>query len=145
MFAELFGKRTGYCKGKGGSKHIVGFFLGVLGANGVVGGGFPIIIGAGLSIKLRQTDQPAVVFFGDGSANRGTFHEAGNMAAIWSLPVVFICESNLYASTARFLRSIQEMIEEPALILGWWKSIRGQDTLPLTIGVEAFLEREFQP
>ncbi len=99
MFAELLGRATGCCKGKGGSMHIADFSLGVLGANGVVGGGFPIIVGAGLSIKLRQTDQVAVVFFGDGAANRGTFHEACNMAAIWNLPVVFICENNLYAST----------------------------------------------
>lgn len=99
MFAELLGKSTGYCKGKGGSMHIADFSLGILGANGVVGGGFPIIVGAGLSIKLRKTDQVGVVFFGDGAANRGTFHEAMNMAAIWRLPVIFVCENNLFAST----------------------------------------------
>lgn len=99
MFAELLGKATGYCKGKGGSMHIADFSIGILGANGVVGGGFPIIVGAGLSIKLRETDQVGVVFFGDGAANRGTFHEAVNMAAIWKLPVIFVCENNLYAST----------------------------------------------
>jgi TPP-dependent pyruvate/acetoin dehydrogenase alpha subunit len=99
MFAELLGKKTGYCKGKGGSMHIADFSVGILGANGVVGGGFPIIVGAGLSIKLRKTDQVGIVFFGDGAANRGTFHEAANMAAIWKLPVIFVCENNLYAST----------------------------------------------
>lgn len=99
MFAELLGKKTGYCKGKGGSMHIADFSLGILGANGVVGGGFPIIIGAGLSIQLRKTNQVGIVFFGDGAANRGTFHEAANMAAIWKLPVIFVCENNLYAST----------------------------------------------
>lgn len=99
MFAELFGKANGYCKGKGGSMHIADFSIGILGANGVVGGGFPIIIGAGLSIKMRKTDQVGVVFFGDGAANRGTFHEAANMAAILKLPVIFVCENNLYAST----------------------------------------------
>jgi TPP-dependent pyruvate/acetoin dehydrogenase alpha subunit len=99
MFAELLGRSTGYCKGKGGSMHIADFSIGILGANGVVGGGFPIIVGAGLSIKLRKTDQVAVVFFGDGASNRGTFHEAANMAAIWELPVIFVCENNLYAST----------------------------------------------
>ena len=99
MFAELLGKVTGYCKGKGGSMHIADFSVGILGANGVVGGGFPIIVGAGLSIKLRKTDQVAVVFFGDGASNRGTFHEAANMAAIWKLPVIFVCENNFYAST----------------------------------------------
>ena len=99
MFAELLGRTTGYCKGKGGSMHIADFSIGILGANGVVGGGFPIIIGAGLSIKLRESNQVGVVFFGDGAANRGTFHEAANMAAIWKLPVIFVCENNLYAST----------------------------------------------
>jgi TPP-dependent pyruvate/acetoin dehydrogenase alpha subunit len=99
MFAELLGKATGYCKGKGGSMHIADFSIGMLGANGVVGGGFPIAVGAGLSVKLRKTDQVVVVFFGDGAANRGTFHEAANMAAIWKLPVIFVCENNLYAST----------------------------------------------
>jgi len=99
MFAELLGKATGYCKGKGGSMHIMDFSLGILGANGVVGGGFPIIVGAGLSIKLRRTDQVGVVFFGDGASNRGTFHEACNMCAIWKLPVIFVCENNMYAST----------------------------------------------
>lgn len=99
MFAELLGRTTGYCKGKGGSMHIADFSIGILGANGIVGGGFPIIIGAGLSIKLRGSNQVGVVFFGDGAANRGTFHEAANMAAIWKLPVIFVCENNLYAST----------------------------------------------
>lgn len=99
MIAELIGRKTGYCKGKGGSMHIANFSLGILGANGVVGGGFPIIVGAGLSIKLRRTDQVAVCFFGDGASNRGTFHEALNMASIWKLPVLFICENNRYAST----------------------------------------------
>ena len=74
MIAELIGRKTGYCKGKGGSMHIADFSLGILGANGVVGGGFPIIVGAGLSVKLRHTDQVAVCFFGDGASNRGTFH-----------------------------------------------------------------------
>lgn len=99
MVAELFGKATGYCKGKGGSMHIADFSLGILGANGVVAGGLPIITGAGLSIKLRKTDQVAVVFFGDGASNRGTVHEAMNMCAIWKLPVVFVLENNQYAST----------------------------------------------
>lgn len=102
MFAELLGKASGYCRGKGGSMHIADFSIGILGANGVVGGGFPIIVGAGLSIKLRKTDQVGVVFFGDGAANRGTFHEACNVAAIWKLPIIFVCENNLYASTTPY-------------------------------------------
>jgi pyruvate dehydrogenase E1 component alpha subunit len=99
MIAELLGRKTGYCKGKGGSMHIADFSLGILGANGVVGGGFPIAVGAGLSIKLRRTNQVAVCFFGDGASNRGTFHEALNLAAIWKLPILFVCENNCYAST----------------------------------------------
>lgn len=99
MTAELFGKVTGYCKGKGGSMHVADFSLGILGANGVVAGGLPIMTGAGLSIKLRKTDQVAVVFFGDGAANRGPVHEAMNMAAIWKLPVIFVVENNQFAST----------------------------------------------
>jgi pyruvate dehydrogenase E1 component alpha subunit len=101
MFAELMGRKTGYCKGKGGSMHIADFSLGILGANGVVAGGFPIAVGAGLSIKLRRTDQVAASFFGDGASNRGTFHEALNTAAIWKLPILFVCENNCYASTTR--------------------------------------------
>ncbi len=99
MTAELFGKATGYCRGKGGSMHIADFSIGILGANGVVAGGLPLIAGAGLSIKLRRTDQVAVVFFGDGASNRGPVHEAMNMAAIWKLPVIFVVENNQWAST----------------------------------------------
>jgi acetoin:2,6-dichlorophenolindophenol oxidoreductase subunit alpha len=99
MMAELFGKATGYCKGKGGSMHIADFSVGMLGANGVVGGGFNIAVGAGLSASIKKTDQVAVCFFGDGAANRGTFHEALNLAAIWKLPVVFVNENNQFAST----------------------------------------------
>ena len=99
MVAELFGKKTGYCKGKGGSMHIADFSLGILGANGVVAGGVPIIAGAGFSIKMRQTDQVAVCFFGDGAANRGPVHEVMNLAVIWKLPIVFVVENNQFAST----------------------------------------------
>lgn len=101
MMAELFGKVTGYCKGKGGSMHIADVQKGILGANGIVGGGLPIAVGAGLSAKLRGTDQVAVCFFGDGASNQGTFHEALNMASIWKLPVVFVCENNLYGISMR--------------------------------------------
>jgi len=102
MMAELFGRRTGYCKGKGGSMHIADFSIGMLGANGVVGGGFNIATGAGLSAKIRKTDQVAVCFFGDGASNRGTFHEAINMASAWKLPVLFVCENNQWASTTPY-------------------------------------------
>lgn len=97
MMAELFGKETGICRGLGGSMHIADTDLGILGANGIVGGGFPISIGAGLSAAYRETDQVTICFFGDGASNQGTFHESLNLAAIWKLPVIFICENNLYA------------------------------------------------
>ena len=99
MAAELVGKATGYCKGKGGSMHIADPDIGILGANGIVAGGMGIATGAGLSAKMRGTDQVAVCFFGDGATNEGAFHEALNMAAIWDLPVVFVCENNLYGLT----------------------------------------------
>ena len=96
MMAELWGKETGYCKGKGGSMHIADSRMGNLGANGIVGGGIPIAVGAGLSCKIRKSKQVVICFFGDGATNEGSFHEAVNFAAIWNLPVVFICENNLY-------------------------------------------------
>ncbi|MHC1761856.1 MAG: thiamine pyrophosphate-dependent dehydrogenase E1 component subunit alpha [Negativicutes bacterium] len=99
MMAEIFGKATGYCKGKGGSMHIADFSVGMLGANGVVGGGVNLAVGAALASKMKKSGQVAVTFFGDGGANRGTVHEGMNMAAIWKLPVIFVCEFNQYAST----------------------------------------------
>ena len=96
MMAELFGRETGYCKGKGGSMHIADRDKGILGANGIVGAGHCISTGAGLSAKIRGTDQVCVCFFGDGSTNQGTFHESLNMASIWKLPIIFVCENNHY-------------------------------------------------
>jgi pyruvate dehydrogenase E1 component alpha subunit len=101
IMAEILGKKTGYCKGKGGSMHIADFNVGMLGATAVVGAGLPIAMGAGLSIKLRRTDNVVACFFGDGASNQGTFHEAINMAAIWKLPVIFVCENNIYAMGTR--------------------------------------------
>jgi pyruvate dehydrogenase E1 component alpha subunit len=95
--AEILGKKTGYCKGKGGSMHIADFTIGMLGATAVVGAGIPIAVGAALSAKLRKTDHVVACFFGDGASNQGTFHEGINMASTWRLPVIFICENNLYA------------------------------------------------
>jgi pyruvate dehydrogenase E1 component alpha subunit len=96
MMAELFGKSTGYCKGKGGSMHIADFDIGMLGACGIVGGGIPVAVGAGLSAKSRGTDQVSVTFFGDGAANEGSFHESINLASVLNLPVIFVCENNQY-------------------------------------------------
>lgn len=100
MMAELFGKVTGYCKGKGGSMHIADVNAGNLGANGVVGGGIPIAVGAALTAKMTQTDHVAICFFGDGATNEGSFHESLNLAAIWDLPVLFICENNAYGMSS---------------------------------------------
>jgi len=96
MMAELFGKKTGYCKGKGGSMHIADMEIGILGANGIAGGGLPIATGAGMSAKWRGTDQVTACFFGDDASNNGTFHESLNLASLHKLPVIFVCENNLY-------------------------------------------------
>ena len=105
MFAEFFGKETGYCHGRGGSMHIADVAKGNLGANGIVGGGLPIAVGAALSAKRRKTDRVVVSFFGDGANNEGAFHEALNMASIWKLPVVFVCENNRYGMSTSTERS----------------------------------------
>jgi TPP-dependent pyruvate/acetoin dehydrogenase alpha subunit len=96
MFAELYGRTTGYCKGKGGSMHIADFSQGIIGANAIVSGGLPIALGAALSIKLRGTDQVTVCFFGDGATAEGAFHEALNLSSLWQVPMIFVCQNNLY-------------------------------------------------
>jgi pyruvate dehydrogenase E1 component alpha subunit len=106
MFAEFFGKDTGYCRGRGGSMHIADLAGGNLGANGIVGGGLPIAVGVGLSAKMRRSGQVCMVFFGDGASNEGAFHEALNLAAIWRLPVVFVCENNQYGMSMSVARSM---------------------------------------
>lgn len=103
MMAEIFGKSTGFCKGKGGSMHIADFSVGMLGANGVVGGGINLAVGAALAIKYRHQENVSVVFFGDGASNRGTVHEGMNLASVWDLPVIFVCENNQWASTTPYL------------------------------------------
>jgi acetoin:2,6-dichlorophenolindophenol oxidoreductase subunit alpha len=98
MMAELFGRVDGYCKGKGGSMHIADFAVGMLGANGIVGGGLPIACGAALAAQLEGKGDVTVCFFGDGAAAEGEFHEALNIASLWKLPIVFVCENNQYAA-----------------------------------------------
>jgi len=105
MFAEFFGKTTGYCKGRGGSMHIADVSKGNLGANGIVGGGIPIAVGAALSIQMQKRQDVVVSFFGDGANNEGAFHEALNMAAVWKLPVIFVCENNGYGMSTSTARS----------------------------------------
>jgi pyruvate dehydrogenase E1 component alpha subunit len=106
MFAEFFGKEEGYCRGRGGSMHIADVEGGNLGANGIVAGGIPIAVGAALAIKKQKRDDVALCFFGDGASNEGAFHEALNMAAIWNLPVVFVCENNKYGMSVSTERSM---------------------------------------
>lgn len=116
MMAELMGKATGYCKGRGGSMHISDLDLGMLGANGIVGAGAPIAVGAGFANKYRGSDTVSVAFFGDGSTNIGAFHEAANMAAALKLPVVFACENNEYGEYTRrdATMAITDVVERAA-------------------------------
>jgi len=115
MMAELLGKSTGTNKGKGGTMHIADINKGMLGANGVVGSNIPVAAGVGLSARIRGTDQVSVVFFGDGAANQGTLHEAMNLAGIWKLPTLFVCENNRYAESTPVEYSVSgESIAERA-------------------------------
>jgi TPP-dependent pyruvate/acetoin dehydrogenase alpha subunit len=112
FFAELYGRRSGYCRGKGGSMHVTDLDLGILGANGVVGAGIPIAAGAGLAAQMQGLDRVAVSFFGDGATDIGVFHEALNLASLWHLPAVFVCENNGYADF--MARSTHQPIERIA-------------------------------
>lgn len=106
MLAEFFGKETGYCRGRGGSMHIADIDTGNLGANGIVGGGLPIAVGVGMGIRAQRQARVCMVFFGDGAANEGAFHESLNMAAIWKLPIVFLCENNKYGMSMDVARAM---------------------------------------
>lgn len=106
MLAEFFGKETGYCRGRGGSMHIADIDTGNLGANGIVGGGLPIAVGVGMGIRAQRQARVCMVFFGDGAANEGAFHESLNMASIWKLPIVFLCENNKYGMSMDVARAM---------------------------------------
>jgi TPP-dependent pyruvate/acetoin dehydrogenase alpha subunit len=116
MMAELFAKSTGLCRGKGGSMHVADPARGILGANAIVGASVPLAVGAGLSSKLRRQGRVAVAFFGEGAVNQGAFHEAVNLAAVWSLPVLLVCENNLYAefSDSRKMSRVPGVAERAA-------------------------------
>jgi acetoin:2,6-dichlorophenolindophenol oxidoreductase subunit alpha len=105
LMAELMGKATGICKGRGGSMHLADKSVGIIGESAIVGGGIPLAIGCGLAAKVRGTDQVSLSFFGDGAVNQGTFHESLNMASLWKLPVIFLCENNGYAITTSLASS----------------------------------------
>jgi pyruvate dehydrogenase E1 component alpha subunit len=116
MMAELLAKQTGYCRGRGGSMHIADAKTGNLGANGIVAGGIPIAAGAALAQKLKKTDNVVVSFFGDGATNEGAFHEALNLASVWDLPVIFVCENNksgMSFSTAKSMK-VEKISERAA-------------------------------
>lgn len=106
MMAELLGRETGYCKGRGGSMHLTDPKIGLLASSGIVGGGIPISLGAGFSSIYRKSGQVAVCFLSDGATNQGSFHESLNLAALWRLPIVFVCENNLYAITVSVAKSL---------------------------------------
>jgi len=105
LMAELMGKTTGICKGRGGSMHLADSSVGIVGESSIVGGGIPLATGCGLSAHVRGTDQVSLCFFGDGASNQGTFHESINMAAVWKLPVIYFCENNLYALSTSVAQS----------------------------------------
>lgn len=143
MMAEIFGRATGLCKGKGGSMHIADMERGMLGANGVVGGGLPLATGAALSAKLRGTDQVAVCFFGDGTVAQGVLHECLNLAAIWQLPVIFVCENNRYAEATpiKFVWSGQNIAGIATTYGIPGVTVDGQDVLAVYSELETLVAR----
>jgi len=143
MMAELLGKSTGYCKGKGGSMHIADLDVGILGANGIVGGGIGIATGAGLSSKMRNSQQVAVCFFGEGGINQGAFHENANLASLWKLPVIYFCENNQYAMSTSFQNSTSTSdIAERAVSFNMpGVNVDGMDVLAVFEATERAVER----
>ncbi|MCV2866823.1 thiamine pyrophosphate-dependent dehydrogenase E1 component subunit alpha [Albidovulum sediminicola] len=143
MFAEFFGKETGYCKGRGGSMHIADPSKGNLGANGIVGGGLPIAVGAALSAKRLGTGAVTICFFGDGANNEGAFHESLNMAAVWKLPVVFVCENNKYGMSTSTARStaVKNIAERAAAYSMPGVTVDGNDFSAVTEAVDAAVAR----
>jgi 2-oxoisovalerate dehydrogenase E1 component len=143
MMAELYGRETGYCRGRGGSMHIVDVSLGILGANGIVGAGTQIAAGAGLSAKTRKTGQVVVCFFGDDASTEGMFHESMNLASVWDLPVIFVCENNLYGQFTPYekhsrVRDVAEKAKAygmPSVI------IDGNDVVAVRTAVEDAVEK----
>ncbi|MGP3562703.1 thiamine pyrophosphate-dependent dehydrogenase E1 component subunit alpha [Geobacillus sp. BK01] len=143
MMAEIYGKATGLCKGKGGSMHIADVSKGMLGANGIVGGGFPLAVGAGLTAKLKKTGAVTVCFFGDGANNHGTFHEGINLAAIWKLPVIFVAENNGYAESTPFeyASSCQHIADRAAAYNIPGEVVDGKDVIAVYEAAKRAVER----
>jgi pyruvate dehydrogenase E1 component alpha subunit len=143
IFAELYGKETGACRGRGGSMHVADFSIGMLGANGIVGGGFGIATGAALAIKYQSRPEVAICFFGDGAANKGTFHEALNFAGLHQLPVVFVCENNRYAQFTAAARTtaVTDISVRAASYGIVGDSIDGNDLLAVVASAGRAIER----
>ncbi len=143
MMAELLGRTTGYGHGLGGSMHIAALDRGVLGANGIVGAGLGIGVGAALSAQVRGTDQVCVAFFGDGAANEGLFHEALNLAAVWKLPVIFLCENNRYGLSLHVTQAsgVAEVSRRAAAYGIPGEIINGNDVLAVEVSVAAAVHR----
>jgi len=143
MMAEFMGKETGYCRGRGGSMHIADVESGNLGATGVVGGGIPTAVGAALGVKLSGSSQVVLCFFGDGASNMGIFHESLNMAAIWTLPVVFVCENNQYAMSMPVAQAfpIPNIAERATSYAMPGKVVDGNDVLTIYTAVSEGVAR----
>jgi TPP-dependent pyruvate/acetoin dehydrogenase alpha subunit len=143
LMAELFGKSTGYGGGKGGTQHMADYAVGHLGSNGVTGGGIPIGTGAALSAQMRGSGQVVAVFFGDGAANQGTFHESLNLAAVWRLPAVYVCENNLYAMSTphREVCAVEHVAERAAAYGMPGVQVDGMDVLAVAAAARAAVER----
>jgi len=143
MMAELLGKRTGYSKGKGGSMHMCDPEIGVMGCSGIVGAGILIATGLGLAVDVKRTDQVVVCFFGDGAANTGAFHEGINMAALWKLPVIYVCENNLYAISVSTSRStsVKNIAERAAAYGIPGVIVDGMDVVAVYEAVKKAVER----
>lgn len=134
MLAEILGKETGYCHGRGGSMHIADVDLNIIGANGIVGGGLPIALGSGLSSRYKKTDAVTVCFFGDAASNIGTFHESLNMSSILNLPVIWVCENNHYGLSTHIKDTLAgESIASRAMAYGMpgW-TVDGNDVLAVS-------------
>jgi pyruvate dehydrogenase E1 component alpha subunit len=141
MFAELLGKEEGYCRGKGGSMHIADHENGNLGANAIVGGSAGIATGAALSAKRRGTDQVAVCFFGEGALGQGLLYEVMNMAALWSLPIVYVCENNLYNEYTHYLEATAgEILARPRAFGIEAREVDGQDVRAVHAQAATFVE-----
>jgi pyruvate dehydrogenase E1 component alpha subunit len=144
--ADILGKATGYSQGYGGTMHMADVASGFLGGNGIVGGGLPMSVGVGLSIQVRATSQVCLVFFGDGAVNEGAFHEALNMASIWDLPVIYVCENNQYAMSTPvdYAFNIAQISNRAAAYGMPGQTIDGNDFFEVYLTVQAAVERARQ-